>query len=615
MIYNSKLLLLYKKLSSIFTRLTFKLFLIFILLITVPVVAFAVTSFYLSSSSIEKDFIAYKANLSTQLIKNIEENIDGLKKQTAAIYLNQDSISYFINHSLSNIDDEFLKEKKLTENLLMSIIQSNGSTDYIALINTNGELVEYMDRWLNSSNLISVKNEAWFKKVLTLYGSPLIIDPQENKFIFRGNRTDKDKYISIARALNTAGNNSTPYGVILFGQKINTLDEILSKYISVENEMFLVISNNNSILYKKNELLPSISQYIIANTPFERVSSFKFTFKGNKMLATSNKSVDLGWKIISVIPVNELHKKSAFLKNTTILLLIVLIIIIFLISIVVSNMVAFPLKRITQALKKFETGDFTTRVPVKGHNELSEISHSFNSMVSNIKTLIDDKFEANLLRKQAELESLQSQVNPHFLFNTLNSIKTVSDKTENFQTSLMVQNLSDIFRYSLNRGVYIVKLSDEFENVKKYLYLQECRFVNKYEVEYDIDEDVYDFEILRFTLQPIVENALYHGLELKPGKGKLSIVAKEIGNNFIIYISDNGKGLPLDELEKINKILDSPFEEQNKLMQGKIGIYNVNARIKYHFGNDYGLKIFSTPDNNTTVKITLPINKSEGIQS
>jgi two-component system sensor histidine kinase YesM len=316
--------------------------------------------------------------------------------------------------------------------------------------------------------------------------------------------------------------------------------------------------------------------------------------------------------VVSLLPITELQRKSQFIKNINFSLLAVLIVFTFIISILFSYLITRPLKKLMKSFRKLQEGDFGTRVEVKGEDEFAKIGRTFNTMVANIKSLIEQKYEMNILRKQAELESLQSQINPHFLFNTLNSIKAVIDKKDYRHSSIMVESLSDIFRYSLNRGRHIIKFSEELEHVKKYLYIQQCRFTDRYEVYYDIDEDVLDYNILRLTLQPIVENALYHGLSPKRGKGELKIAAKTFNDKYYIYISDNGVGIPREELIQINTLLDNNPDTHNSLTPEKLGIYNVNARVKLHFGNDYGLRIYSCPGSGTTVRITLPVNILKG---
>jgi two-component system sensor histidine kinase YesM len=172
---------------------------------------------------------------------------------------------------------------------------------------------------------------------------------------------------------------------------------------------------------------------------------------------------------------------------------------------------------------------------------------------------------------------------------------------------VMVQHLSDIFRYNLSKGNAVVPFSEELEHIKKYLFIQEFRFKDRFEVQYDIDEQIIHCSILRLTLQPLVENALHHGLEPKREKGEIKITAKAYDDSFYIYIHDNGLGIPHEKLDQINASLDNDAEILNEQSYGNVGIYNVNARIKYHFGNGYGLKIISTTNVNTTVKIVLPI--------
>lgn len=325
------------------------------------------------------------------------------------------------------------------------------------------------------------------------------------------------------------------------------------------------------------------------------------------MLVNYSSSTELGLKVISLLPIQALRKKSSFLKDILFSLMIILIIIIIIISGLVSNIITLPLKKLMHSFKNLQKGDFTTRVTVKGHDELSQIGDTFNTMVSNIGELIKQKYEMGIYLKQAELESLQSQINPHFLFNTLNSIKAVASKNDSDKTVLMVQDLSDIFRYSLNRENFTINFSEELEHIKKYLYLQSIRFTDKYDIYYDIDDDVLNCPILRLTLQPIVENAIYHGLEPKREKGQLKIAAKNIGNNnYYIYISDTGIGIPKDELSQMQTLLESSSESNKNIPSDKIGIFNVNTRIKLHFGDHYGLSINSTYGLGTTVKLVLP---------
>jgi len=215
-----------------------------------------------------------------------------------------------------------------------------------------------------------------------------------------------------------------------------------------------------------------------------------------------------------------------------------------------------------------------------------------------------------LFRRQSELESLQSKINPHFLYNTLSSIKAVIQNENAEMARQMVQDLSDLFRYSLNKGRFIVSLDEELDHVNKYLTLQKLRFGDTFRVMFEVDADLLSMNILRLTVQPLVENAILHGLEDKIGERLIQIYAKSYANEIWIYVEDNGKGMESRKVDEMNAMLgENPGTMLNSTTRDLVGIYNVNSRIKLYYGNEYGISISSAPDEGTVVKVVLPLNR------
>jgi len=588
-------------------KLSYKLSFIYLVVITLPVVMYAITSYYLSAVAVEHDYVEYRNSMNMQLLKNVEDNISMLTRQSASVFMNLEDISFIINTPPVYLEDNYFEAQKRVKSYLLSILDYNTMIDGIALIGIDGNLVDYVSRSAGNSNLVSVKNDEWFKNTVKLKGAPFFIEPHENKFVFLQDASRPDQYvISIARALQHSTSSNNPAGVMVFDQKISNMDTLLERYKLTEEESVYFLGVSGNLIFCRGNTLSDMDHIINRLQNSGNKSSFRFEHNNRKFLASYSSSKELGWKVISVIPVKQLQLKSEFLKNIAIILLSILIFFIFLISIIVANFIVAPLRRLKCSFKELEKGNFNISLPVEGRDELADISKSFNVMVNNVKLLVQQKYEANILKKQAELESLQSQINPHFLFNTLNSIKSVSDSYDNDKTSNMVMDLSDLFRYSLNRGKHTVIFREELENIKKYLSLQAFRFEDKFNVVFDIDEEVLEYETVRLTLQPIVENAIRHGLEPKVGKGMISLMAKRAGDQFIIFISDNGTGISHEQLKYINSLLENDFDTGLKNHPDKLGLYNVNARIKLHFGNEYGLRIYSN-NNNTTIKILLPI--------
>lgn len=226
------------------------------------------------------------------------------------------------------------------------------------------------------------------------------------------------------------------------------------------------------------------------------------------------------------------------------------------------------------------------------------------------------KDSAAMFNKQAELTALQSQINPHFLYNTLDSIRGQALMDDNHEIAKMVEALGAFFRYSISRKGNLVTLRDEIANINNYMLIQRYRFNNRFSLEIIIDEEdeiAYDFKIPRLIIQPVVENAIFHGLEEKLEGGKVTIEVIVTERHLILTISDNGKGIPKSELERINKRIHSPgnsLEEREEVRQRNTGIAlpNIHKRIQLLFGEDYGVNVYSTLGQGTDVEITVPAN-------
>lgn len=235
----------------------------------------------------------------------------------------------------------------------------------------------------------------------------------------------------------------------------------------------------------------------------------------------------------------------------------------------------------------------------------------FDQMIQELMYLVKREYSSELLKNQAELNAMQSQINPHFLYNTLESIRGLAIKYNVLDIAIMTKAMADMFRFIISKKGNFIDFRDEMANIDNYMKIQQFRFDNKFKIEKYIDEDTLDNQIPKLLIQPIVENALKYGLEMKRGKGKLIITAHNTQNKFIVNIKDDGLGMPLQKLKQLNEILgDNKPSMHNEREIGSIGLSNVNERIKMTFGNEYGIIIFSAENVGTNVEITLkPIKK------
>jgi two-component system sensor histidine kinase YesM len=558
----------------------------------------------MSSRTLEEDYINYQGKLNKQIVKTMEENFRNLTRQSMAVYANPDDIISLLASSDAGGNAESVAINNRVSNYLYSLLQSNDKVYAVTLLSLDGQVVYYSSKQGSSINLYNVREEPWFEETLALKGMPLLVEPHQKKYVDA--RSPNNKWVLSISRLIIDLKTGAPIGIIMFDQDLAQFSNIVSDAEWDRNQQFMVVGKNGRVVYSDPSSASLHNHDLSAYLPGEENSSFKAKVEAETLLVNSSSSESYGWRVITSIPLSELKKKSLFLRDINLFLLVILILLAFLLSIFFTYIVNIPLKKLLLSLRRLGKGDFGTRVAVRGEDEFSQIGLTFNSMVENIEHLIQQNFQMGLLKKQAELDSLQSQINPHFLFNTLSSILSVMDKKDFQKSSTMLRSLSDLFRYSLNRGRFIVPFQEELDNISKYLYIQECRFGNKYKVAYDIDDEVLEFGIVRLSLQPIVENAIIHGLEPKQGPGELKITAKAFGDMYYVYISDNGIGMDDLKLQHMNQLLEKNDENADRSQFERLGIFNVDARIKLHYGAAYGLRLYRGSRLETIVKIALP---------
>lgn len=592
------------------TEIRYKLLLFFIASTLLPVLFFGLVSYRISAGIVESDFVRYKSRIIDQIANNLDENISYLIRQSTYVYPNLQDVLQVLTTETDQIGVSYMEYYNRLSDFLQTLLQSNDRFDSITLFSLKGEVKFFGNkRGIGALNLYTVQNEQWFKETLDNRGVPLFREPHINEFLgFQTN--DVQPVISVSRSiLDITSQGNLPAGVLVIDQNLDRIQQLFSNAETDKDETVLVIGKTGQLIYANRSetdgLIRQLNTYLTGNAAAS--GSFNEKLNGAESIVTYRISPENGWKVISVLPVSALKKKSAYLKQTTLLLSLALMFIALLMSFVFSQWITKPLKKLIGSFHSFRRGDFSTRIRMKRDDELGLIGDTFNKMVADLKELINTKYELTILRNESELKALQNQINPHFLYNTLSSIKAVSDKKDAVNASIMVQHLSDMFRYNLSKGDFIVPFYKELEYIQSYLYLQERRFSDRFSVHYDIDERVLEVPILRLTLQPFIENAIYHGLEPKREKGEIRISAQAFEQQCLIYVYDNGLGMEPDRLEAINRSLEDATNRPDAPGGiDRIGIANVHARIQYYFGPSYGVQLTSKPNSHTRVKITLP---------
>ena len=288
--------------------------------------------------------------------------------------------------------------------------------------------------------------------------------------------------------------------------------------------------------------------------------------------------------------------------------LLVLAALCFLLCIVIASIISRrmcrPLEEIIGNMKSLEGEQFSTRAEVRGNDEISLLARQFNRMAQKIQSLIEEVYLVNIRKKELELRALQAQVNPHFLYNTLDSVVWMTENGRTQEATVMLTALARLFRISLSRGSNIIPIADELEHARHYLTIQKMRYKNKFSAVIAAEDGVEGLYTIKLIVQPILENAIYHGMAYADGDGEITVRARRDGGDVVIEVADNGPGMPE---EMVERLLDQSYAAAPGTKGSGIGLRNVHQRIRLTFGEEYGLAIHSEPDAGTTVCIRLPV--------
>jgi two-component system sensor histidine kinase YesM len=455
-------------------------------------------------------------------------------------------------------------------------------------------------------------SEPWYAGCLRLDGKAMVV----NTFDFMGYvlgdyYTDKkDLFVfSVARVIKETNSNRR-VGMIMININADYLADICANVRSLEGERVLIVDGGGNICYDTNTDNiggsmngEAFDLTALADLDFGR-SFNNATIGGEKYIVSSVSSALSGWKLVRILPERQLYASIWELRNMLTLLLLAFVIVSMLLSISISYSVTKPLNKLMHTIKAINAGDFTRRFNVRYNDEVGQVGRSFNKMMDMIDNLVNTVHVAQLQEREAELHALQAQINPHFIYNTLESIRLEAKASGSVSTSQMVFVLGKLLRYSINIKNKIVTVRDEIEHLNNYLFLLNYRFDNKYAMTIDMEESLYALKVIKLIFQPVVENSIYHGLETQDREGFIRLTGRRLGGRAVFEIEDNGCGMSEETLSKLREKLSdfSRFDQPD----GSIGLRNINERVKLQYGADYGISVESEEGRGTKVTIALP---------
>ncbi len=393
-------------------------------------------------------------------------------------------------------------------------------------------------------------------------------------------------------------------GVLVVNLKTLYLNNILSKYgmaghLCLVDETGNVIAQNKSGESPVDEIVGELYQSD-ANDMVRTIDGVKYVVSFDTLSVTN-------WKMVGLIPIQSLQDNVRHGQMLMTLSMIVGAVIVITLSLIIASKISKPIAKLTEGMKAVQNDRLDIRIEDHTFLETKWLSEGFNGMLDDINELLIKSYQQELMERDIRLEALQAKISPHFLYNTLETINALLILDENYETSKLVSSLADLLRYSISDSNRIVTIETELEYIRNYLYIHKTRFGDQFEYTIEVEEEARHGRIMKMLIQPIVENAVIHGIENKIGAGRVEIRAWTENESVRISVSDNGAGMSQEKIEEVLKVDQSCAKQTER----RIGVQNVLSRIRLHYGPPYGLSIQSRIGEGTTVMLTVPKTEQE----
>ena len=527
------------------------------------------------------------------LIDQVNRSVENYLKTVMKL---SDSLYYSI---IKNAD---LSDPSVGERFNLLYENNMDQTDSIALFSADGELLESVPA-LRVRNNLDVTREAWFSYTLDRTENQHFFLPQVQQ-IFESSSDQYRWVIPMTRVVEITKGTDTVQGILLIHLNYTGL-KLLLDGVTLGNEgyIYLIDGNGEIIYHPRAQLIESGLEHENNRAVSEyRDGIYQETFQGEERVITVKSVGYTGWKLIGVAPRQTVSLNSL---KTQLLVVFVAAFILFLMSLVnsyISSRITTPIRKLELSVNEIEKGNLNAKVDAEGSYEIRHLGQSVQNMAKQIQVLMADIVSEHEKKRKQEFDTLKSQINPHFLYNTLDIIVWMIENEKPDQAVKAVTALARFFRISLSRGKSIITVKDELEHVRNYLMIQHMRFKNRFSYTIEAEDEVLELASLKLMLQPLVENAIYHGMEFMDGDGEIFISAWKEGEDLYLKVSDNGLGMTEEQVARL--FSDMPHTGSSR--GSGIGVKNVNERIRLYFGSEYGLSIESEPDEGTVVTIHLP---------
>src|SRR5690554_333612 len=595
-------------------RIPYRLIGLFMLLSLLPIITLGFFFHRESSRAIQDKIETYAVQVVTQLARNIESEMNKLEYNTIEIGFSDLVQDTLLKFEVLSEWEIFNSEYDMHNMIVKKYILLHDVSDVLLYTNNNRKIVAYGDRNFE----LRIKEDyldSFLPDIRKGNGIPLwrgMDEQDEHILVERAALLHKrDKYgILVGRAIRSLYEGEN-IGVIIIRLNESFFSDIYkdidigpgAEVFIIDGQGVVVSTRTETVPFKKEYKERSLVEQIMENEE-KGNTVFNLDIDGIPHLVATAKIECAQWHVISTIPYSYLNLESQRIKKHIMLLGGICFLLAVGLSFLFTKSISIPLDKLINAMNSVKNGRLSPAVTDNSRDEIGEVTRNFNDMVKELKGLLADIKEKEIQKRKAEIKVLQAQINPHFLSNILNTAKNMANVQRVKNLESLLTSLIKLLHASMGKDEEFITVSREMEYIKNYLNIQEFRYYNKFHVDLEIEEEILENKLPKFLLQPVVENAVIHGIAPKKGQGFIEIKGFLYEEKMIFVVTDDGVGMTDDT---IKRVLNDKIVEREHFCG--MGIKNVRERIRIYFGDEYGVRIESRPNHFTRVEIILPVIK------
>lgn len=564
------------------------------------VIIITVISLSYTRQSVFENSSLYTQTIIQQMNQNIDSYIDYMENTSYLVSSNEDVQKYLFGDTA----DPEARDRILSQ--FETILDSRSDILNLGIIAENGRMLINNGQRLTNQDL-DIHSQEWYTNALEGRES-VYLTSSHVQHIISGERP---WVITLSRGIRNKemGTGQEKEGVFFIDLNYSAISELCDQsMVGNQGYAFIVDADGNIVYHPQQQQLYNELQTENIDLVMNAGSDIVTWGDGiNKKMYSISRSEKTGWTVVDCVRVEELLRRSNEAQSIYVLVAIGLMAVALFFSRFVAKSITLPIQRLCDSMERVQEGDFSVSdIVVDSENEIGSLTKSFNVMTQRIHELMAQNIREQEAKRKSELKALQSQINPHFLYNTLDSIIWMAEGKKNEEVVLMTASLARLLRQSISNEDELVSIGQEIEYVRGYLTIQKMRYKDKLEFWIEVEPSILNIRLIKLVLQPVIENAIYHGLKYKESRGLLLVKGFMKNGNAVLQVIDDGVGMDQETLDHIYERHKVDYHSNG------VGIYNVQKRLQLYYGNEYGIVYESKPGEGTTATITIP-GQQEGL--